>query len=347
MSLYKEPMPGFTARDAYLKGIEQLLASRQEASHAIRRERFQPDTASAEAYAASLEPYREELRAMLGWPLTEPPAMAPSLKHEEEIATDELGRILRLQVEVMPGLSAHALLFLPGGSGPHPLIISQHGGQGTPELTASFQPWPSNYTDMTRRLQQQGFAVLAPQLMLWHPRWGPDFDRPRMDWRLKEVGGSITALEILMLQQMLTHTLARDDLAITRVGMCGLSYGGFYTLMLTALETRIDAALSSCYFNQRYAIHFADWSWFDSGHRFQDEQLVGLICPRPLFIEVGAVDHMFPVDKARALVDTARAPYKALGLQHRFRYHEHSKGHAFGEHDEGLTFLRTALTSDA
>lgn len=347
MNLHQDDYSGYKIREAYRDGLEALLAQRQKASHANRDAFFQPDYSSPEAYATSLEPYRQKVRDLLGWPLNDPSAATePKLLKEEFYAEDDLGKIYRLQVEVLPGLPLYAMLFLPKSEGPHELVISQHGGGGSPELVADFLPWESNYGHLTTRLRKRGYAVLSPQLFLWGPLVGPVIERRPLDLKLKETGSSITAIEIHALQQILTYALGRSDMKDESAGMAGLSYGGFFTLMFAALDTRIRAAVSSCSFNQRYAIDgFTDWGSMDSGNWYQDEQLVGLVAPRAIYVEYGDKDELFDVRSADELKLKARSYHEKLGLGDRVYVGSFQGGHEFDQNEANLDFLHHWLQS--
>lgn len=193
----------------------------------------------------------------LGWPLTEPTEY--SCEHDcassvsvTLVAEDELSSIFRLQMTVLGGLKNYAMLFLPRGTKPCPVAIIQHGGGGTPELCAHFFS-DSNYNNMTRRLLKRGIALLSPQLLLWRKgRFGKGYNRVYVDGQLKQLGGSVAALEIYGIQRWIDYLQTRADLDTGALGMTGLSYGGFYTLFATAADPRICAAYSSCFFNSRY-----------------------------------------------------------------------------------------------
>ncbi len=349
MNLHTDDYSGYKIREAYRDGLEAMLAQRREASHAKRDAFFQPDYSSPEAYAASLPPYRQKVRELLGWPLNDPSATTePKLLKEEFYAEDDLSKIYRLQVEVMPGLPMYAMLFLPKSEGPHELVISQHGGGGSPELVADFLPWESNYGHLTTRLRQRGYAVLSPQLFLWGPLVGPQLERRPLDDKLKETGSSLTAIEIHALQQILTYGLSRPDIKGESVGMAGLSYGGFFTLLLAAMDTRIRAAVSSCSFNQRYAINnFTDWGYMDSGNWFQDEQLVGLVAPRAIYVEYGTTDELFACQTADELAAKAKSYHEKLGLGDRVHVGSFEGGHEFDQNEANLDFLHHWLQSTA
>lgn len=311
-----------------------------------RRERyFAPDYRDCDAYVASTERYREDFAAMLGLPLPSPldaPEAGPSRLDEaqyEKIAEDGLGEIYRVTVPVHGSLQAYGLFFRPKGDGPFPLVISQHGGQGTPEMTAGFFD-SSNYNDMTRRILRRGAAVFAPQLLLWEAgRFGPSFDRKMIDVRLKQLGTSITAVELVKIRRCLDSLLQRPDMDGGRVGMFGLSYGGFYTLFAAALDTRISVAVSSCFVNDRFANGWSDWTWTDSGNTFLDAEICGLVCPRPLYVEGGSRDELFAAEGFKAESGRAQRHYERLGIPERFRAVVFEGGHELNPDDEPIDFL--------
>ena len=136
---------------------------------------------------------------------------------------------------------------------------------------------------MTRRVLRQGFAVFAPQLLMWREDFGPPPNRQQVDVQLKQLGGSITALEIFRIQRCLDYLVSRRDIDGSRIGMIGLSYGGFYALYAPAVETRLRATVSSCFFSDRTVYAHADWVWRGAARRFLDAEVAGLVCPRPLY----------------------------------------------------------------
>lgn len=121
--------------------------------------------------------------------------------------------------------------------------------------------------------------------------------------------------------------------------MIGLSYGGFYSLFSAALDRRIRAAVSSCFFNDRKTYDVPDWSWFGSANRFLDAEVGSLVCPRPLYIEVGKKDELFDVRRARPEAKKLAGVYRSLGLAEQFRYKEHDGGHELDRADDGIDFL--------
>ena len=79
---------------------------------------------SVKAYEASLQPYRQQFLDMLGWLLNNLHTYKMPAVRKEFFATDELGSITRMWIEVLPDLELYGLLFLPSNSHPVPLVIS-------------------------------------------------------------------------------------------------------------------------------------------------------------------------------------------------------------------------------
>lgn len=272
----------------YLKGVETVIARRQEEA---ARARY----ASTADVIANGESHRAQLRDMLGWPLNDPalngrqdpPAVTEELMSEEDGYT-----IYRVQLEVLEGLKLQGLLFKQKGTGRRPIVIAQHGGNGTPELLAGMFGSTHNYNDMLHRILKQGVHVFAPSLMVWSIyAYDAPFDRNAIDARLKRVGSSITALEVYGICRAMDYYQGTDY--VKNFGMVGLSYGGFYTLHTAAVDTRIRSAISDSYFNQRDRYPWPDWVFPSSAYRYDDAEIACLVYPRRLSIQIGKQDDLF------------------------------------------------------
>jgi len=308
---------GIPYREKQIEQFEALIAQLRQHSIQQRKQFFQPSFTSVAAYEEDVASYREQVKGMLGWPLGVADHSAIPEATITFVAEDGLGTIHRVEVDAGYGLTTYGLLFLPEGEGPHPLVISQHGGGGTPELCSGLQGL-NNYNDMTRRVLEQGIAVFAPQLVLWGEEYGPAQQRNHYDHQLKHLGSSIAAVEIYKIQRALDYLISRDDIDGSKVGMIGLSYGGFYTLFTAALEPRINAAYSSCFINDRFKFDWPDFTWFNAANRFFDAEIAALIAPRFLFLEVGVRDELFLYEYAQPEIDKVAAYYRNLKLEHRF-----------------------------
>jgi hypothetical protein len=315
-----------------------IARSRQEAER-DRTAYFQPDCSSEGAYTRSSTAYREDLVRMLGWPLC---GMAEQRETPEAVAAhvarEALCDIWRLEIAAARGLTLYGLLFLPPSSGPHHLVVVQHGGSGTPEWCAGFNG-ESNYNGFIARCLQQGRAVFAPQLYLWAPEHGTQKDRAGRDSQLKQLGGSLAALEIFKLRRGIDYLLSRPDIIGEKLVMAGLSYGGFYTLFTAAVDLRIKGALVSCFVNDRFRYDWPDWTWFNAGRTLLDAEIAALICPRPLFLELGSEDELFGADTGVREAEKIGQWYARLGCQGRFRTKVFQGMHEFDKEDDGLQFL--------
>ncbi len=321
--------------------VQGVLGRLQRESRAHRQERFRPDLLSAAGYRRSVRPLRRRVRGAFGWPLdgSRPVPRARGAARETFVGEDARTRVYRLGIPVFGDLRCYGLLLLPTTPGPHRLVLSLHGGQGTPELSAGFFN-ETNYRHMSRRCVDAGYAVFAPQLLLtWPEHYGPAHDQQELDIAFKQVGSSMTALQVYMLQRALDGLLARQDIVPGDAAVIGLSYGGFYALALAALDPRLHAVVSSCYVNDRLVYNRQDWTWFDSANIFTDHELCALVCPRPLYLEAGRQDEIFAVAGARRIARGVGQLYRKLGLPERFRYVESDGGHEFNPGSAPFDFL--------
>lgn len=321
---YQEPLE--TAKpykQEYLDGLTRLIEEKQ-AQAAEARKAYCKDIFS------DPEPYRKDLRAILGWPLTEPAPTALPAVTEEKLSEEEGYTVSRLQLEVLPGVKLAGLLFRRNGDTPKPLVLVQHGKLGTPERVSGVYGSTSNYNHMLSRIISHDVHAFAPQLCLWSESYAVPFDRDEMDARLKRVGSSIAAVEIYGLMRVLDYF--EQQAYVSCLGMAGMSYGGFYTLMTAALDTRLRSAVCCSYFNKRDAVPWSDWVWFGSGLKFDDAQLACLIYPRDFYILMGDRDPLFDYRNTVASYEEARA----LGPGEWLHLHIYDGNHEFCKDDAPL-----------
>jgi dienelactone hydrolase len=341
--LYEEDLtaslPHREAQWRELEAYVEALGAEAEA-----REPYAADFTGERGYLGSIEPLRELLRARIGYP---PPGVgAAGETRMELVGEDRVARYYRCWVEVSGrgavrarALQVYGLYLVPPGlSAPAPLVIAQHGGGGTPE-TALFQG-AANYHDMVRGAAARGYVVFAPHL-IFNPFSDqeagsslPAGVRSRLDARLRLLGTSLTAVEVGKISRALDALLTRPEVDAARVAMIGLSYGGYYTLHTAALEPRINVAVSSCYFNDQsrrmplaQPDAWSDMRFLGTVSDLADPELAALVCPRPLQVQVGKDDAMFPVDHALRMAERAAAYYERLGVPERFEFVPFDGGH--------------------
>ena len=129
-----------------------------------------------------------------------------------------------------------------------------------------------------------------------------------------------------------------------RLGMVGISYGGTVTLFTAALDRRVAAAVVSGYFSSWAESHKMPWNMcgsqilFGMLGRLEHEDLGALIAPRPLLIETGTEDLLFPVAAATESVRRTRLVYELDGASDRLVHDFFEGGHQW-HGTEALPFL--------
>ncbi len=268
----------------YIDGLKNVLEQRKKEAEAVRQQ-----------YTKNIfeerEKYRNDFKEMLGWPLVGHKDDKLPECTMEKLAEEDGYTVYRVQFEILKGLKMTGLFFKMNGEDKKPLVIVQHGGAGTPELISGVYDSTANYNDMLQRTIKYNVHAFAPQLLLWHEDYEVEFDRKAIDASLKRVGSSITAVEIYGIQRILDYFEAQNY--VSDLGMVGLSYGGFYTLFTSAVDTRIKSALSCSFFNKRDAVDWSDWTWDKSAEKFDDTEIACLVHPRKLYIAVGNEDALF------------------------------------------------------
>lgn len=293
-------------KQRYLDGIERVIEQRQTEARKIR------DAYTKDIFRDPVR-YREDLKRMLGWPLTDRYKNGLPRVCTEKLSREDGFSVYRMQFEVLEGLTLTGLFFKADGNEKKPLVILQHGGLGTPEHIAGIYGSTTNYNGMAERVLKYGVHAFAPQLLLWGDKYGVPFDRKELDARLKRVGSSITALEVYGIIRILDYFEAQGD--CSDFGMVGLSYGGFYTLFTAALDTRIRAAISCSFFNTRDRIGWSDWVWQDSSEKFDDAEIACLVYPRRLWIRVGDADELFDSGSAAESFERMKALCRKVGTE--------------------------------
>ena len=296
---------------------------------------FQPDYSSASAFEKSAVPFRQAFCTSIGYP---PPGTVPTTAATfDQIGEDRIGTYHRARIPVLPGVHAEGIYIVPKGlTGKAPLIISMHGGGGSPEV-ALFRGG-ANYHDMVRGGVKRGYVVFAPQ-HLFSAVGFPNDIRQRIDDRMRLVGTSLTAVEIAKITRSLDVLLTRPEVDPTRVGMVGLSYGGYYALVTPALDTRIKVSVCSCYYGVQEGRYErdelsvpGDFKFPNRFTLFRDSDIVALICPRALQIQAGSKDGIDHREAGKLLAPQSARYYQKLGQPERFQHLVFEGGHEF--HDE-------------
>jgi hypothetical protein len=141
----------------------------------------------------------------------------------------------------------------------------------------------------------------------------------------------------------------RAELDPARVGLMGISGGGTITEFTAALEPRIKAAMISGYLNtfkssivamshciDNYVPGILNWC--------ENYDVASLIAPRPLYVESGTRDPIFPIDASREAFAKVKMVYTALGAPDAARHEVFEGDHLF-HGGGGLAFLAKHLNA--
>jgi len=305
------------------------------------------DFSSPQAFEKSAQRYRQAFSDSIGYP---PPGDVPATEPTfNPIGEDGLGVYYRAMIPVLPGVHAEGIYIVPKSlkpGGKAPLVISMHGGGGSPEV-ALFKGG-ANYHDMVRGGVKRGYIVFAPQHLFSAEGYPKDI-RNRTDERLRLVGTTLTAVEIAKITRSLDVLLLRPEVDATRVAMVGLSYGGYYALVTPAVDTRIKVSVCSCYYGVQEARYErdelsipSDFKFLDRFTLFRDSDIAALICPRALQIQAGSKDGVDHRDGGKPLAPQSAAYYEKLGLADRFQHLIFEGGHEFHD-DSAWEFVKKHL----
>jgi dienelactone hydrolase len=313
---------------------------------------FNPDFSSLGKYEASLAPYRKNVQDVFGCP--PPDAIEGKITRFEKAGEDVHANIYRVWIEVMKGVHAYGIYMVPKHiRGKAPLIIAQHGGGGNPEAIVDFDT-RINYHSFGPEAVKKGYIIWAPALTM---RSGyandPEIEgvsRELLDRKLKMAGTSIIGVELhKIIESTKTLMRARPEIDGERIGMTGLSWGGFFTMYAAAIWPDIKVAAPAAYFRDTETILKSvvaddskippERSLFQSTGHFQ---AIGLICPRPCLVQLGENDALFNMEGARKEAARASAYYEKLGISDRFEFDTHPGGHEF-ENERIFNFFKKHL----
>ncbi|MBL9185874.1 MAG: dienelactone hydrolase family protein [Opitutaceae bacterium] len=341
-SPYREPFaqsfPNRQEQHLQIKAYaDQLLKT--QADRTLRA--VEPDFASPAAYERSLQPYRDRVQSTYGMP--PPGAREGRVTKFLQVAEDADCTIFRVWIEVVDGVEAYGLYLVPRKlppAGQAPLLIAQHGGGGNPEAITDLDT-RINYRSFGREAVRRGYIVWAPALAMRSGFSGdpaiPGASRELLDQKLRLAGTSIIGLELhKIIESTRTLLRTRPEIDARRVGMTGLSWGGFFTMYASALAPFIKVAAPSGYFRDTAQLlkkatsdtaTATDRELFGALGHFQ---AVALICPRPCLVQIGEQDGALnPMAGAHTEAERAATYYRKLGIADRFQFNAHAGGHEF------------------
>ena len=326
-------------RKDYLDGLESFLSAEQKNAQA-RREKF----FDLNAYQTEQENYREAFADMLGFPLNLK-RETPVLQEKTFVVKDKNVNIYRMQLLFWNQVKFYGLYFEQAEKDENtPFCIGLHGGEGTPELVSSIHLNSANYNHMVRRVTDRGVNVFVPQLLLWSTQnYGTEYDRIKLDGKLRQLGGSMTALELYLIRGAVDYFVEKENVNEEKIGCFGLSYGGMYALHAAALDKRIKSCYSCSWVNDSFVHSWTDWSYKNAQNSFTTAEVIGLVAPRKLVVARGDKDELFDSRLTQKECEQAKKFYRVFKAENAFKCVIFDGVHETDKNDTEMDFLIEGL----
>ncbi|GAA1489849.1 dienelactone hydrolase family protein [Brachybacterium sacelli] len=258
---------------------------------------------------------RQHLRALLG--LESRFAGDTGLARLENLLPAAGGDPVEVEVLTSDGEGIPAFLLRPAperSTGAAAVLIAGHG-RGIDDLVAA-DPVDEYHDGLAHKLARAGFTVLCPEMISFGRRRFPQPEGTSPEEPAENTCGIDAARHLLHGQPVMGHRVA-DALDAAqalrgvpgvdphRVAVAGGSGGGAVSLLAAAVDPSITAALVATYFCSFEA------SLCSIRHcpcniipgllpDLEMADIAALIAPRPLILEAGERDHIFPIEATRA-----------------------------------------------
>jgi len=287
---------------------------------------------------------REKLLQCLGGQWPEPCELRPVIS---DTTMMDGYRMESLTYEVEPGDRVPALLLVPDGvnsANPAPAVAiwHQHSGQwdlGKSE-PAGLAGNPMHHTGVA--LAKEGYVVLCPDALCFEERQsqhlsGGSFERFEF-LRYVVAGKCLAWKNILDMRRAVDYLCSRPEVCAGRIGCYGHSMGSTHTWLVGPWEPRLSCLVGNCCLPTYAAIHrthllhcFPNFipGWFQYG---DTPDIAGLIAPRALHLNFGALDYGSPIQEVHEGVKTIAQAYQKADASDRFSWYiEDNSGHVLSE----------------
>jgi dienelactone hydrolase len=345
-----------------MAGFDPVAYSRQLHGEAPLRMTFRATTRpEAEAWQKRL---RAKIMDLVGGFPKERAPLAPQVLELKEYPGYRREKFV---FQSRPSVSVLAYLLTPKtADGPHATVICIPGhGRGVDDIVGIDENGQDRTVkagyqyDFAIQVVEHGLAALAIEPMAFGCRrdaankakgLGANGCQPPAGAALL-LGQTMIAWRVWDVMRSIDWIGTRRELDAGRVGCLGISGGGTCTLFSAALEPRIRAAFVSGYLNifrdcimsishcmDNYVPGILNWA--------EMYDVAGLIAPRPLFVESGEKDDIFPIAASRASFARVKRVYEVFGAGSLTEQETFDGPHSFWG-KRGLPFLAEHLSRQA
>jgi dienelactone hydrolase len=287
------------------------------------------DRAQAEAWQQQLRPKIEELLGNF------PPKRIALQPQTLEVKDYPGYRREKFVFESSPGADVLGYLLTPkSGKAPFPAVVCIPGhGRGVDDIVGIDDKGQDRTVkvgyayDYAIQVVEHGMAAIAIEPMAFGCRRDARTKAHSLETSACQpvagsallLGQTIIGWRVYEIMRTIDWIESRKELDAKRVGCMGCSGGGMATVFAAALDRRIQAALVSSYLNtfresvmsishciDNYIPGILNWA--------EMYDVAGLIAPRPLFVESGERDNIFPIAASRASFQRVKNMYDVFGV---------------------------------
>lgn len=315
------------SRNREKRQLEELQSHVQNLllrSHQVRDARWRLKPNSPDAWRQQQPELRQWVHNDLIGRL--PDARTPPRPRSRRVLETDKYVGYEIVLEVYDDVIAAGVLLIPKGlpaSEQRPVVVCQHGLEGTPLDTISRDPKPyATYKAFSEALVHQGFIVYAPQ----NPYRGGE--RFRLLQRMSNpLQRSLFSYIIAQHEQTLDWLSTLPFVDPGRIAFYGISYGGKTAMRVPPLVERYCLSICSGDFtdwprtlasnNEKFSYLFTSeyevFEW-NLAHIASYAELAMLMTPRPFMVEEGHRDGGQPSEWVAGEFGKVRRHYDQLGL---------------------------------
>jgi dienelactone hydrolase len=283
-----------------MAGAHRFVEREIDESIEARQQYWNRDLASRQAYEQSVEPNRQAFMKSIGVVDPRVPVTLERYGTDDNpalVAQTAAYRVYQIRWGVLDGVSGEGLLLQPARP-PRAHIVALPDADQTPEQIVGLAAGVPPEAQFARRLAENGFEVIVPVMVDRTARWSGNADirmtdQSHREWIYRQafhMGRHVIGYEV---QKVLAAVdwFKQKNGRTSKVGVAGYAEGGLIAFYAAAVDTRIDAALVSGYFDSRQQlwsepIYRNVWGLL---RRSGDAELATLIAPRGLVVEYSTV----------------------------------------------------------
>ncbi len=262
-----------------------------------------------------------------GWP-KEWVTAGPKFEEVGAIETGNGYRIVKLRYEIVPGFFSSALLYEPQPlKGPMPAILNVNGHVGPIGKAVEYKQ------KRCINFAKRGILALNLEWIAYGELSNPE-NKHSYAGHLDLVGANGVGLFYLAMRKGLDYLDARPNVDRARIGVTGLSGGGWQTITLSALDERVAVAVPVAGYSSlvtgiehpEYVGNDIEQNATDFRERQDYTHLTAMRAPRPTLLIYNAEDDCCfrgPLVK-NGIFDEMKPFFRLFGKESAFRWYENA-----------------------